>query len=83
MERLSHIEHAYFIMCFSEVDINKWPPPYLRKKTRIRKKFIMSRLKQIEDMGINVIFAGSQTRASSIVEQIFEEFLAEQPNKKE
>lgn len=64
MKRMEKIEHSYLILEFTLNDLMKWPlnsglPPYIQLKTKISKKFLLSRFMDFQTQyNTKIILAG-------------------------
>ena len=74
---MSSFKHSYLILEFGRLDVMKYPynddvPVSVRKKIRIRGKFIMSKLYEVEEQDITLIFAENRLNAQDIALNIME-----------
>ena len=79
MDRLAEFHYPYLLLEFSQEDVLKFPkgakiPRFLKRKIRVRGPFIMSRLGKVEDLGIEIVWAGSRFKAKRWLEKLFAEF---------
>tara|TARA_Y100000034_G_C6552069_1_gene238549 strand:- start:79 stop:522 length:444 start_codon:yes stop_codon:yes gene_type:complete len=75
--RMSSFKYSYLILEFGRLDVMKYPynddvPVSVRKKIRIRGKFIMSKLYEVEEQDITLIFAENRLNAQDIALNIME-----------
>jgi len=78
--RLAAFPHKFLICDFSLHDIQVYPaganiPRRLRRKVRIRGPFILKKLGELEELGINIILAGNRESAKQFILDIFERAL--------
>ena len=81
LERMQEFEHRYLILEFTEEELGGFPwksdlPRYIKRKIRAKGPFLISKIIEIEEMGIKVIFAGDRDNAIKIAEDIFAEVSA-------
>lgn len=67
IERMGSIKYRVIICEFSEADVASYPsqlPWFLRKKARIKGKFILSKIREIvEDFNIEVVYCNNHSYA--------------------
>jgi ERCC4-type nuclease len=79
VNRLAAIENPYLVCEFSEVDLLNFPknariPWRLKRRIRIKGPYIRSKLQDIEDLGVRLIFAGNAKSARLIIWNILDSF---------
>jgi hypothetical protein len=80
MKRMEKIEHSYLILEFTMNDMMKWPlnsglPPYIQRKIKITKKFLLSRFMDFQTQyNTKIILAGIYGKdiASSLFKRMWD-----------
>jgi len=80
MKRMETIPHSYLILEFTLNDLMKWPlnsglPPYIQSKTKISKKFLLSRFMDFQTQyNTKIILAGIYGKdiASSLFKRMWD-----------
>jgi hypothetical protein len=76
LERMLQFKYAYIICEFTLTNLASFPhncsiPKYQLSKIRINAKYLIKRMKEIEEMGINVIYCNNKFEAEDRAIEIF------------